>query len=171
MKMSEEGEEESKTVPLVVYDHDVRRIIGQATVIGDEVRMEISDPDVIEKLNEPFGPYHSIGEISQSPKDPSLDFSVFVRRPYAVEAVEVTEENFDMIAEMTGTKKVKQDGTVYIETDRHLVPNVFRIYPGFLLTRMDGNLRAYSARTFEGMFCENTPELREIMANLEAKTT
>lgn len=83
-----------------------------------------------------------------------MEFTEFVRKPFVVEAVEVTKENIAEIAEHVGTLRQKDDGTPYIQVDRRLIPNIFRVYPGFWMTRMGDNIRCYSKRIFTEQFIE-----------------
>lgn len=80
--------------------------------------------------------------------------SKYVRKPFLVEAVEVTEANIKELAEFIGTVRKKPDGTSFIAVDRRLIPNVFRVYPGFWMTRMGDNIRCYSAKIFNDQFIE-----------------
>lgn len=88
-----------------------------------------------------------------------MDFSPFVRKPFVVEAIEVTEDNINEIAEFVGTLRKKDNGTPFIQVDRRLVPNIFRVFPGFWMTRMGDNIRCYSKRAFFEQFVENTPDI------------
>ena len=89
-----------------------------------------------------------------------MEFITFVRKPFTVEATEVTEENIAEIAELIGTLRQKENGQPYIAVNRRLIPNLFRVYPGFWLTRMgDDNMRCYSKRVFKQQFIETTPEI------------
>lgn len=88
-----------------------------------------------------------------------MDFNTFVRKPFTVEAVEVTEENIEEIAELVGTLRAKDNGQPYIQVDRRLVPNIYRVYPGFWMTRMGDNIRCYSKRIFEEQFVENSEDI------------
>lgn len=88
-----------------------------------------------------------------------LEFNNFVRKPFSVEAIEVTTENINEIAAHVGTLRKKENGTPYIQVDRRLVPNIFRVYPGFWMTRMGDNIRCYSKRAFEEQFVESTPDI------------
>jgi hypothetical protein len=88
-----------------------------------------------------------------------MEFTTFVRKPFTVEAVEVTEENIAEIAKFCGTLREKENGQKFIQVDRRLVPNVFRIYPGFWMTKMDDNIRCYSRRIFNEQFARNNPEI------------
>lgn len=90
-----------------------------------------------------------------------MEFSTFVRKPFVVEAIEVTEENIAEIAPFVGSLREKTDGTPFIHVDRRLVPNIYRVYPGFWMTRMGDNFRCYSRRIFFDQFVEGTPEIEE----------
>lgn len=144
-----------KKVPLVVYGPEgERRVVGEAAIDVTYPKEEviIHDTEIWEKLTEGQLDHLSIAEDPASPKGLPDGFTTFWRRPFSVEAVEVTEENFDQIAEMTGVKTEKPDGTPFIMVNRKVVPNVYRIYVGFWLTVMNDDLRAYSAKTFGEMF-------------------
>lgn len=88
-----------------------------------------------------------------------MEFGTFVRKPFTVEATEVTTENIGEVAELIGTLREKDDGTPYIHVDRRLVPNLFRVYPGFWMTKMGDNVRCYSKRIFRQQFIEATPQI------------
>lgn len=90
-----------------------------------------------------------------------MEFVTFVRKPFIVEAVEVTEENIAELAEMIGTLRQKENGTPYIAVNRRLVPNLFRVYLGFWVTKMGDNVRCYSKRIFTQQFIESTSEVSE----------
>lgn len=100
-----------------------------------------------------------------------LELSMFVRKPFAVEAVEVTRDNIAEIAELVGTLREKDDGTPYIQVDRRLVPNIYRVYPGFWMTRMGDNIRCYSKRIFKNQFVENTPDINTMLQFINRETT
>jgi hypothetical protein len=90
-----------------------------------------------------------------------ISFTEFVRKPFVVEAVEVTVDNIEQIAEFVGTMDHKDDGTPFIKVNRKIVPNVLKVYPGFYMTRMGDNIRCYTKRIFLAQFIEQTPEIRE----------
>lgn len=90
-----------------------------------------------------------------------MDFTNYVRKPFVVEAVEVTEDNIEEIAPHVGRLREKDDGTPYIQVDRRLIPNVFRVYPGFWMTRMGDNIRCYSKRVFTDQFVAKTDDMSE----------
>ena len=97
-----------------------------------------------------------------------MQFTTFVRKPFVVEAVEVTTENIEEVAKYVGDLREKEDGTQYILVDRRLVPNVFRVYPGFYMTKMGENVRCYSRKIFREQFVEEDEKMKpllEFMAN------
>ncbi len=88
-----------------------------------------------------------------------MEFNEYVRKPFLVEAVEVTEENIGEVAKYVGELREKDDGTPFIYVDRRLVPNIFRVYPGFFMTRMGDHIRCYSRKVFNEQFSESSPEI------------
>ncbi len=88
-----------------------------------------------------------------------MEFTTFVRKPFTVEAIEITEENIAEIAKLVGTLRQKADGSSYIHVDRRLVPNIYQVYPGFYMTKMGDNIRCYSNTVFRKQFIEATPDL------------
>lgn len=90
----------------------------------------------------------------------NMQFTTFVRKPFVVDAVEVTTENIGEVAKYVGDLREKEDGTPYILVDRRLVPNVFRVYPGFFMTKMGENIRCYSRKIFKEQFTEQTDEIK-----------
>lgn len=87
-----------------------------------------------------------------------LDFKTYIRKPFSVEALEITEDNIAEIAELVGTLKHKDNGTPFIQVDKKLVPNVFRVFPGFYMTRMGDNIRCYAKKVFHEQFVASSPE-------------
>jgi hypothetical protein len=87
----------------------------------------------------------------QNATDSDLPFSQFVRTPFSVEALIITEENIESVARLVGTVRVKNDEK-YIALDRRVVPNISRAYIGWYLTRLGDNLRCYSPKVFMEQF-------------------
>lgn len=83
-----------------------------------------------------------------------MQFTKFVRKPFEVEAVEITTENIEEISKMVGDLVKKDDETLFIQVDKDKIPNMFRVYPGDWLTKMDGNIRCYSRKAFFDQFIE-----------------
>lgn len=91
-----------------------------------------------------------------------MDFVTYVRKPFTVKAVMVTEENMEEIAKQVGEIRETEDETParkYIFVDRRIVPNVFKVFPGFYMTKMGDNIRFYSKKVFNEQFTEQTPEI------------
>lgn len=88
-----------------------------------------------------------------------MEFTSYVRKPFTVEAVEVTVENIEEVAGLIGEYRQKDDGTPFIQVNRRLVPNIWRVYTGFWVTKMGDNIRCYSKRIFLDQFVFNTPEI------------
>lgn len=84
-----------------------------------------------------------------------MEFLPYIRRPFKVEAIEVTIENIHELSELCGELVEKEGCDPYIQVDRKKVSNIYRIKLGFMLTRMGENLRAYSREAFELTFSED----------------
>lgn len=91
-----------------------------------------------------------------------MEFTTFVRKPFIVEAVEITTDNIEEIAKLVGTLKSEGDKP-YIQVDRRLVPNVYKVHPGFWMTRMGDNIRCYSDHIFKAQFIEMLPEFGDLI--------
>lgn len=97
-----------------------------------------------------------------------MNFQTFVRKPFVVDAIEVTNDNIAEVAKFVGDLREDDDGTVYILVDRRLVPNVARVFPGFFMTKMGKNVRCYSRKIFKDQFIVQTDEIKpwvEFMAH------
>lgn len=92
-----------------------------------------------------------------------MDFTTFVRKPFVVEAVEVTVENIHELSELIGTfHDFEGDTPPYIRVNSDLVPNVSSVHLGYWVTRMGRgtkNIRCYSAKIFKEQFIEMSPEV------------
>lgn len=89
-----------------------------------------------------------------------MELTTFVRKPFTVEAVEITRDNIEELSPLIGTLKEKRDGTPYIRVNRHVVPNVDYVYIGFWMTKMEDNIRCYSKRVFKEQFVELNPDIQ-----------
>jgi hypothetical protein len=96
-----------------------------------------------------------------------VEFNTFVRKPFLVEAVEVTEENIEEIAALVGVLKKKDDGTPFIKVNKLLYSNIHRIYPGFWMTKMGDNIRFYYKHVFNKQFMQIHPELDEWFRSMD----
>lgn len=91
----------------------------------------------------------------------TLTYSDFCRKPFVIEAVEVTDDNIAEISKFVGNLETMPDGSVFIRVDRRLVPNVFRVFPGYYMTRMGEHIRCYSKKVFFEQFAEMDPSTKE----------
>ena len=85
-----------------------------------------------------------------------MEFTTFVRKPFVVEAVEITKDNIAEVAQHVGDLRYREDGSPFILPDRRLVPNVVRVFPGYFMTKMGENIRCYSPKIFKEQFVEKT---------------
>lgn len=90
-----------------------------------------------------------------------VKFTKFVRKPFEIEAVEITSDNIEQIAPMVGRlDKDQKTNTPFIEVNKELVPNMTRVWPGYWLTKMGDNIRCYASRVFADQFMEK-PEAND----------
>jgi hypothetical protein len=80
-----------------------------------------------------------------------MEFTKYVRRPFTVEAVIITEENMEEIAKLVGDIRT-EEGTTFIRLDRRIVPNINRAFAGWYLTKLGDNYRCYSPKVFLEQF-------------------
>jgi hypothetical protein len=85
-----------------------------------------------------------------------MQFKNYIRKPFTVEAVEITEENMSDVAELIGEVREK-DGVTFIAINRRLVPNIHRAYVGWFVTKLGDNFRCYSSKVFNAEFVEHDP--------------
>lgn len=82
-----------------------------------------------------------------------LVYQKYARIPFEIDAVEITKENIDEVAQYIGELRQTDEGETYIWSDPRLVAgNARRVWPGFYMTRMDDRTRCYSGRTFLKQF-------------------
>jgi len=81
----------------------------------------------------------------------SLKFDRYVRTPFQVEAVRITEENLHEIAALIG-EITTEDGKTFITINRKIIPTMGKAFPGWYLTRSGDSLRCYSAKVFKQQF-------------------
>ena len=100
-----------------------------------------------------------------------MEFTTYVRKPFVVEAVEITAENINEVAKYIGDVREREDGTQYILVDRRLVPNVFKVYPGFFMTKMGENIRCYSRKIFREQFVEKDETIQPWLDFMDGSTS
>lgn len=91
-----------------------------------------------------------------------LETKEFFRKPFVVEAVQITTDNIVELAPLIGQLREKENGTPYILVNRDLIKNVVKVFPGYWYAIMGENTRCYSERVFAEQFIEVNPSL-EIM--------
>jgi hypothetical protein len=84
-----------------------------------------------------------------------MEMKTFLRRPFYIEAVEITADNIEEIAKMVGELKHNENGP-YIQVDRNILPNMHQVYIGFFMTKMGKNVRCYSPELFNEQFTPKT---------------
>lgn len=91
-----------------------------------------------------------------------MDFTTFVRKPFKVEAVQITKENIEELAPLIGKILWKREnGEPFIKVNYKLIPNIPFVYLGFYMTKMGDNIRCYSQRVFEDQFVENSDSIEK----------
>ena len=81
-----------------------------------------------------------------------MDYTTYVRKPFTVEAVQITEDNIKDLARYIGDLEQDDDGTTYILVDKRKVPNLKHVYVGFFMTKMGKQVRCYSPKLFKEQF-------------------
>lgn len=100
-----------------------------------------------------------------------MELTEYIRKPFIVEAVEITKENVEDVAAYVGEVVYDEDDKpMYIESDRQLMPGIPRVYLGFYMTRMGDNIRCYSRRVFFEQFTMLNDDIQKWVDFLE-KTT
>lgn len=87
-----------------------------------------------------------------------MEFIKHIRRPFVIEAVEITEDNMAEVAEMLKSEVVVKaaeegvPGFSFISINRKVVPNIGRAFVGWFITRYDNHYRAYAPKVFDQEF-------------------
>lgn len=86
-----------------------------------------------------------------------LEFTTFVRKPFTVQAVRITESNIEEVAEFVGEVRYLDEAQKkpYIHVNRRLVPYVLKVFPGFWMTRLGDEIRCYANKVFHEQFIES----------------
>lgn len=80
-----------------------------------------------------------------------LDFKNYVRTPFQVTAIQITEENIHEVAKLIGTVQTRKDKK-YIRLNRDIVPNMDRAQLGWYVTKFGDRYRCYNDIVFEDQF-------------------
>lgn len=86
------------------------------------------------------------------------EYTAFIRKPFKIEAVQITEENIQELAELLGGSVQEKKGRPFIMCNRKVTPQSDRAQLGGWITVMDNNLRVYPDKVFRRMFMEFTEE-------------
>lgn len=82
-----------------------------------------------------------------------MEFSNYIRKPFSIKALEVTEDNFEEVAALVGKDiQMTSKGDRYIVVNRRIIPNGFKIFLGWWVTVMDDNIRCYPPKSFNAQF-------------------
>ena len=85
-----------------------------------------------------------------------MNFNDYTRIPFTLSAALVTDENLEEVCELLGTEINTDDaGNRYVVVNRRVVPTGYRVFPGWYITKMNDNLRCYSAKSFNNQFVLN----------------
>lgn len=93
-----------------------------------------------------------------------METTTFLRRPFYIEATEITVDNIEEVAKLIGDLKHSEEGLYvgpYIQVDRAKLPTMHQVYPGFFITKMGKNLRCYSPEVFHEQFTPKTGAISE----------
>lgn len=93
-----------------------------------------------------------------------MDYKSYVRNPFRVQAVELTEENLFEAAEFIGTIQEDDNGSKFILVDRRLVPNVYKVTPGYWMTKLGKNVRCFPGFIFKSQFLEVTDDVEAFLS-------
>lgn len=102
-----------------------------------------------------------------------VEFTDFVRQPFKIEAVQITDDNMDALAELLNSTVITtEDGTSqYISVNRKVVPQGSKAYVGWWVTIMGKKLRCYPNKIFTQQFTEMTDEWRSWFGPDEEEVT
>jgi len=81
-----------------------------------------------------------------------MQYIEYVRKPFAVQAIEITEENIEDLAKVLGTLGTNDEGEKIIRLDRRVVPNIKRAGIGWFVTFVNDNYRCYNPKAFNDQF-------------------
>jgi hypothetical protein len=103
----------------------------------------------------------------------TIEYTDFVRKPFIVQAVEITDDNIEEIANELGTLRHKEDDTPYIAVRKGAVPNVSKVFVGWYMTRHGKRTHCYAPKVFFSQFVENNDNVNEWVGwivNADAET-
>lgn len=90
-----------------------------------------------------------------------METTTYLRRPFYVEVVEITEDNIEEVSKKIGDLRHDDKGTPYIQVNRDILPSMHQVYLGFFMTVMGKNVRCYSPELFREQFTAKTDAIDE----------
>lgn len=102
----------------------------------------------------------------------------YVRKPFAVEAVEVTTENIADVAEWCGGEVRASDGRkpgqaqqqfIKVNVKRPLNDRQTRAYPGDWVLSAGTGFKVYTEKAFSGSFEEQTDRMFDVIEQMERR--
>lgn len=90
-----------------------------------------------------------------------MEMSTFLRRPFYIEAVEITKENIEEVAKKVGELRHSEEHGTYIQVNRDILPNMHQVFVGYFMTKMGKNVRCYSPELFHEQFTPKTDAIDE----------
>ncbi len=95
-----------------------------------------------------------------------MDFITYIRKPFNIEAVQITEDNIDEVAKLIGKVREDENGVKFIKVNPNKVPNVPKVSIGYYVTRLGSRIRCYAPHIFERLFVDvaDTPVLAAFLA-------
>lgn len=89
-----------------------------------------------------------------------METQTFVRKPFTVEAIQITNDNIKELAPLIGTLRSHR-GKFYIEVNRKKVPVLSEVEVDYWMTKVEnGKIRCYSDKVFQQQFTAMTPEIK-----------
>jgi hypothetical protein len=85
-----------------------------------------------------------------------MKFNEYIRKPFTIEALEITRDNIKSVTKLLGGTLCRNDGVTFISLDHPSVPGIDRAYLGWFLTKLDGTYRVYAPKPFRSQFIEKT---------------
>jgi hypothetical protein len=135
------------------------------------IRVPIGEGGIVdqdkEKIHFIDEPCHYVNIPEKDVKMQEIKYVEIVRRPFKVEAVEITKGNITTLARYIGDLNQNDKGELYILVDPRKVPSIKEVYVGYWMTRMGKNVRVYAPRIKKQQFMDLTPSVQEWIEFLE----
>lgn len=91
-----------------------------------------------------------------------MEFQPYIRKPFEVEAIEITDDNIKDLAKFIGKLHFSDEGVPFIDVDPKKVPSVTRVWPGYWLTKVgSNNYRCFTKKIFTAQFTQSSDEIAD----------